>query len=79
MIFREDKPKGITYQQAGRTAYTLKVVEESKALGLALKEEFKKQMSVKRIFIFIVLAIVIGVVWLVVTGQMNMGQGVPMG
>ena len=79
VVFREDEPKGITYHEADRTAYTLKVVEESKALGLALKEEFRKQMSVKRIFILIVLAIVIGVVYMIVTRQMTVGQGVPMG
>lgn len=79
VIFREDKPKGIIYHKADRSAYTLKVVEESKALGLALKEEFKKQLSVKRIFILIVLAIIIGVVYMVLTGQVTMGPEVPMG
>ncbi len=79
VIFREEEPKGITYEEADRTAYTLKVVEESKALGLALKEEFKKQMSIKRIFILIVLAIVIGVVYMLVTRQMTVGPVVPTG
>jgi len=71
VIFKEDNPKGIVYVEPERSAYTLKVVEESKALSLALKEEFKKAMSSKTIFLIIVLAIVIGVVYMVVTGQVN--------
>ena len=71
VIFREDKNLGIVYEEPERSAYTLKVVEESKALGLALKEEFKQAMSPKRLFILIVLAIVIGVVYMVVTGQVS--------
>jgi len=71
VIFKEDNPRGIVYDEPERSAYTLKVVEESKALSLALKEEFKKAMSSKTIFILIVLAIVIGVVYMVVTGQVN--------
>jgi len=71
VIFREEKPKGIVYEEPERSAYTLKVVEESKALGLALKEEFKQAMSIKRIFILIVLAVVIGVVYMVATGQLS--------
>ena len=71
VIFREENPQGIVYEEPERSAYTLKVVEESKALGLALKEEFKQAMSLKRIFILVVLAIVIGVVYMVVTGQVS--------
>ena len=71
VVFREDKTQGIVYEEPERSAYTLKVVEESRALGMALKEEFKKAMSPKKLFILIVLAIVIGVVYLVVTGQVS--------
>lgn len=71
VIFRENNPQGVVFTEPNRSAYTLKVVEESKALGLALKEEFKKQMSFKRIFILVVLAIVIGVFYMVVTGQVS--------
>ena len=71
VIFKKDKNQGIVYEEPERSAYTLKVVEESKALGLALKEEFKQAMSPKRLFILIVLAIVIGVVYMVVTGQVS--------
>jgi len=71
VVFREDNPQGIVYEEPERSAYTLKVVEESKALGLALKEEFKQAMSVKKIFLLVVLAIVIGVVYMVVTGQVS--------
>jgi len=71
VIFREDKPKGVVYDEPERSAYTLKVVEESKALTLALKEEFKKAMDPKRLFILVVLAIVIGVVYMVLTGQVS--------
>jgi len=73
VIFREDQPQGVVYEDPERSAYTLKVVEESRALGLALKEEFKKAMSSKTLFILVVLAIVIGVVYMVVTGQVNIG------
>jgi len=71
VIFKEDNPLGVVYEDPDRSAYTLKVVEESKALGLALKEEFKQAMSIKRIFILIVLAVVIGVVYMVATGQLS--------
>lgn len=71
VVFREGEPQGIMYNEADRSAYTLKVVEESRALGLALKEEFKKGMSVKNIFVLIVLAIVIGVAWMIVTRQVT--------
>jgi len=71
VIFREDTPQGVVYEEPDRSSYVLKVVEESKALSLALKEEFKKAMDPKRLFILIVLAIVIGVVYLVVTGQVT--------
>jgi len=71
VIFREGKPKGIVYEEPERSAYTLKVVEESKALTLALKEEFSKAMSIKSLFLLVILAIVIGVVYLVVTGQVT--------
>lgn len=71
VVFREDDPQGVVYDDPERSAYTLKVVEESKALGLALKEEFKQAMSFKRIFILVVLAVVIGVVYMVVTGQVS--------
>jgi len=71
VVFREDKPKGIVYEEPERSAYTLKVVEESKALGMALREEFKQAMSFKRLFMLVVLAIVIGVVYMVVTGQVT--------
>lgn len=71
VVFRDGTSDGIVYDDPERSAYTLKVVEESKALGLALKEEFKKAMSMKRIFILIVLVIVIGVVWMVVTGKVT--------
>lgn len=71
VIFREDTPQGIVFTEPERSAYTLKVVEESKALGLALKEEFKQAMSFKRIFILVVLAVVIGVVYMVVSGQLT--------
>ena len=70
VVFREGKSEGIVFTEPERSAYTLKVVEESKALGLALKEEFKQAMSFKRIFIMVVLAVVIGVVYMVVTGQL---------
>lgn len=71
VVFREGNPNGIVYEEPERSAYTLKVVEESRALGMALREEFKKAMSPKRLFILVVLAIVIGVVYLVVTGQVS--------
>ncbi len=70
VIFREDDPHGVVYEAPERSAYTLKVVQESRALGLALKEEFAQAMSFKRIFILVVLAVVIGVVYMVVTGQL---------
>ena len=73
VIFRDGKTQGIVYADPDRSAYTLKVVQESRALGLALKEEFKKAMSSKTLFILVVLAIVIGVVYMVVTGQVNIG------
>ena len=71
VVFREGQPQGIMYNEADRSAYTLKVVEESRALGLALKEEFKKGISVKNIFVLIVLAIVIGVAYMIVTRQVT--------
>jgi len=73
VIFREDQPQGVVYEDPERSAYTLKVVEESKALGLALREEFKKAMSTKSIFLLVVLVIVIGVVYMVITGQVKIG------
>jgi len=71
VVFRENKPQGVVFTEPERSAYTLKVVQESRALGLALKEEFKQAMSFKRIFILVVLAVVIGVVYMVVTGQVS--------
>ncbi|MBA7599855.1 hypothetical protein ES703_06900 [subsurface metagenome] len=71
VIFKEGNPQGVVYEEPERSAYTLKVVEESRALTLALKEEFKKAMSVKSLFLLVVLAIVIGVVYLVLTGQVS--------
>jgi len=71
VIFREGNPQGVVFIEPDRSAYTLKVVEESKALSLALKEEFKKAMDSKRIFLLVVLAIVIGVVYMVLTGQVS--------
>jgi len=71
VIFRDGESQGIVYEEPERSAYTLKVVEESKALSLALKEEFKKVMDPKRLFILVVLAIVIGVVYMVLTGQVS--------
>lgn len=70
VVFRENKTHGVVFTEPERSAYTLKVVQESRALGLALKEEFKQAMSFKRIFILVVLAVVIGVVYMVVTGQL---------
>lgn len=69
VVFREDNPQGVVYKNPERSAYTLKVVGESRALGQALKEEFKKAMDPKKLFMLIVLAIVIGVVYLIATGQ----------
>jgi len=71
VIFKEDNPQGVVFTDPDRSAYTLKVVQESRALGMALKEEFKQVMSFKRIFILVILAIVIGVVYMVVTGQLS--------
>lgn len=71
VIFRQDNPQGIVYEEPDRSAYTLKVVEESRALGMALRDEFKKAMGFKTIFVLIVLAIVIAVVYAVITGKVS--------
>ena len=66
---KENKPIG--YQAPSKSAYLLKTVEESRALSKALRDEFKKAIEGKTLFMYVILIVVAIVAYLVITGQLK--------
>lgn len=71
VVFSGDEPTPVSYEDPKRSAYVLKSVEESRALSNALKDEFKKALDIKNVFIYIVIGVVILVIYLALTGQLR--------
>jgi hypothetical protein len=71
-VFKEKKKNAITFDDPTVYPSALKTVEESKALIQMLKEEFKKAMNPKTLFIVFLVVIVMALVILVATGKINL-------
>ena len=73
VIFSEGNNKPIKYQAPTRSAYVLRTIEESTALSEGLKKEFAGDLSVKKLFMYLIIIIVGVLAYLLLTGQINMG------
>jgi len=72
-IYRAGQPKAIQYKPPTVTPSLIRVIHDSGALTRALKDEFKEGMDVKKLFmIFMVLAVIL-VLYLSLTGQLELG------
>jgi len=71
VVIQEDEDTPISYVSPKYTSRVLKQVAESKALSEALKDEFSKDVNFKTLFMYFMLLVVAGVVFMVITGQVN--------
>lgn len=73
IVVFDKKNEPIGYQAPSKSAYLLKTVEESRALSKALRDEFKKAIEGKTLFMYVILIVVAIVAYLVITGQLSVG------
>lgn len=71
VVFNEGKNEPVKYQTPKRSAYVLLTIEQSRALGQALKKEFAGEFSVKRLFMYAVLIIIGVLAYMFMSGQLR--------
>ncbi len=71
IVFKKDKAEAIKYEKPKRTAETLRTVEESRALGKALADEFREAIGGRTIFIVIAVVVVGVLVYYFYTGRIG--------
>ena len=69
VIYQHNKTKPISTPKVKISARILKEVHESRALGTALKSEFKMPMDLKKIALIIGFVVIAAVVYVLVTGE----------
>ncbi len=70
-VFKKGETKAIKYEKPNRTAETLLTVKESRALGQALKDEFRQALGGRTIFIVIFVVVVGVLVYYFYTGRIG--------
>lgn len=68
VIFLEGQTEALTYKTPKISPSLLKIVEESRALSRALKDEFKEAVNVRQLFFFLIILIVGVVIYMAMTG-----------
>lgn len=71
IVFKKDQAQAIKFEKPKRTAETLRTVEESRALGKALADEFREAIGGRTIFIVIAVVVVGVLVYYFYTGRIG--------
>lgn len=69
VIYRKGKNKPVKFETSKVSARTMKIIEESRALEAAMKDEFSIPWDMKKFIIVLGALIIISVTYLVMTGQ----------
>lgn len=71
IVFKKGTPQAIRYGKPSRSAETLLTIQESRALGQALKDEFRHALGGKTIFMVIAVVVVGVLVYYFYTGRIG--------